>query len=133
MRNNFKYLTIERVGQGLEDEFLDAYGRRGEEFAGYVNWIGRFALENIANSDILYHDVEHTMLVTTVGQQAQLDNVARRKYIGSSMQEEHMASILAGQIARAVDQLSTLEDGIGAHGKHLRRADIDVTKMAENP
>ena len=69
MRYNFKYLTIDRFGQGLEDEFLDAYGRRGEEFAGYVNWIGRFALENIANSDILYHDVEHTMLVTTVGQQ----------------------------------------------------------------
>ena len=69
MRYNFKYLTIDRFGQGLEDEFLDIYGRRGEEFAGYVNWIGRFALENIANSDILYHDVEHTMLVTTVGQQ----------------------------------------------------------------
>jgi hypothetical protein len=34
-----------------------------------VNWIGRLALENISNSDMLYHDVEHTMLVTTVGQQ----------------------------------------------------------------
>lgn len=63
--------------------------------------------------------------VETVGQQAQLDNKALRKFIGSSMQEEHMASILAGQIARAVDKLNTLEDGIGAHGKHLRRADID--------
>jgi hypothetical protein len=69
MRYNFKYLTIDRFGQGLEDEFLDAYGKRGDDFAGYVNWIGRFALENIANSDNLYHDVEHTMLVTTVGQQ----------------------------------------------------------------
>jgi hypothetical protein len=31
--------------------------------------LGRFALENISNSDMLYHDVEHTMLVTSVGQQ----------------------------------------------------------------
>jgi hypothetical protein len=69
MLYNFKYLTIDRFGQSLENDFRDAYGRRGEEYAGYVNWIGRFALENIANSDMLYHDVEHTMLVTTVGQQ----------------------------------------------------------------
>ena len=69
MLYNFKYLTIDRFGQSLENDFRDAYGKRGDDFSGYVNWIGRFALENIANSDMLYHDVEHTMLVTTVGQQ----------------------------------------------------------------
>tara|TARA_Y100000310_G_scaffold305766_1_gene346280 strand:+ start:2550 stop:4259 length:1710 start_codon:yes stop_codon:yes gene_type:complete len=63
--------------------------------------------------------------VETVGQQAQLDNQALRKFIGSSMQEEHMASILAGWIARAVDSLPSLKDGIGAHGKHLKRSHID--------
>jgi len=63
--------------------------------------------------------------VETVGQQAQLDNMGRRKFIGSSMQEEHMASVAAGWIARVVDKLPTLKEGIGAHGKHLRRADID--------
>lgn len=66
---NFNYLTIDRFGKSLEQDYRDAYGQRSEEFAGYVNWIGRFALENIGNSDMLYHDVEHTMLVTTVGQQ----------------------------------------------------------------
>lgn len=77
--------------------------------------------------------------VTTVGQQAQLDNVARRKYIGSSMQEEHMASIAAGWIARVVDKLPTLKEGIGAHGKHLRRTDLygdyefDVTFEVMDP
>ena len=69
MLYNFKYLTIERFGKSLEADYRDAFGQRGDEFAGYVNWIGRFALENIGNSDMLYHDVEHTMLVTTVGQQ----------------------------------------------------------------
>lgn len=69
MLYNFKYLTIERFGKSLETDYRDAYGQRGEDFAGYVNWIGRFVLENIGNSDMLYHDVEHTMLVTTVGQQ----------------------------------------------------------------
>jgi hypothetical protein len=69
MLYNFKYLTIDRFGKSLEADYLDAYGQRGGKFAGYMNWIGRFALENIGNSDMLYHDVEHTMLVTTVGQQ----------------------------------------------------------------
>jgi hypothetical protein len=69
MLYNFNYLTIDRFGKSLENDFRDAYGQRGDDFAGYVNWIGRFALENIGNSDMLYHDVEHTMLVTTVGQQ----------------------------------------------------------------
>lgn len=69
MLYNFKYLTIDRFGKSLENDYRDVYGQRGDQFAGYVNWIGRFALENIGNSDMLYHDVEHTMLVTTVGQQ----------------------------------------------------------------
>ena len=69
MLYNFKYLTIDRFGKSLENDYRDVYGQRGDQFAGYVNWVGRFALENIGNSDMLYHDVEHTMLVTTVGQQ----------------------------------------------------------------
>ena len=30
---------------------------------------GHMALESIANSDALYHDVEHTIMVTLVGQE----------------------------------------------------------------
>ncbi len=66
---NFKYLTIKRFSQSLEADYKDAFGDLESSYSGYVNWVGRFALENIANSDMLYHDIEHTMLVTTVGQQ----------------------------------------------------------------
>jgi hypothetical protein len=66
---NFKYLTIKRFSQSLEADYKDAFGDLESAYSGYVNWVGRFALENIANSDMLYHDIEHTMLVTTVGQQ----------------------------------------------------------------
>jgi hypothetical protein len=34
-----------------------------------ISWVARVALETIANSDALYHDVEHTILVTLVGQE----------------------------------------------------------------
>ena len=66
---NFKYLTINRFADGLESDYRHTFGDLDPAYGGYVNWIGRLALENIANSDMLYHDVEHTMLVTTVGQQ----------------------------------------------------------------
>ena len=66
---NFKYLAIKRFGESLESDYKDAYGELEPDYSGFINWVGRFALENIANSDMLYHDVEHTMLVTTVGQQ----------------------------------------------------------------
>ena len=66
---NFKYLTIKRFGDSLEDDYQSAYGALDEGYGQFVNWISRLALENIANSDLLYHDLEHTMLVTTVGQQ----------------------------------------------------------------
>ncbi len=66
---NFKYMMIKRFAQGLEDEYGNAYGNLEPVYGSFVKWVGRFALENISNSDMLYHDVEHTMLVTTVGQQ----------------------------------------------------------------
>ena len=62
-------MMIKRFVQGLEDEYGNAYGNLEPVYGSFVKWVGRFALENISNSDMLYHDVEHTMLVTTVGQQ----------------------------------------------------------------
>jgi hypothetical protein len=60
---------VERFADRLDDEFRRAYGSLDNGYGGFISWLARFALENISNSDMLYHDVEHTMLVTTVGQQ----------------------------------------------------------------
>jgi hypothetical protein len=38
------------------------------QLGNLVAWTGRLALENIANSDALYHNVDHTIMVTLVGQ-----------------------------------------------------------------
>ena len=65
---NYKYLAVEKFAADLEVEYQKTYGNL-EGYGGVLSWIARFALENISNSDMLYHDVEHTMLVTTVGQQ----------------------------------------------------------------
>ena len=45
------------------------YGGLHHEYEEIIAWAGSMALENIANSDALYHNVEHTILVTLVGQE----------------------------------------------------------------
>jgi hypothetical protein len=39
------------------------------DYEDIIAWAGSMALENIANSDALYHNVEHTILVALVGQE----------------------------------------------------------------
>ncbi|MEM0980313.1 MAG: Npun_R2479 family HD domain-containing metalloprotein [Cyanobacteria bacterium P01_H01_bin.58] len=45
------------------------YGGLNPDYEDIIAWAGSMALENIANSDALYHNVEHTILVALVGQE----------------------------------------------------------------
>lgn len=45
------------------------YGGQNPDYEDIIAWAGSMALENIANSDALYHNVEHTVLVALVGQE----------------------------------------------------------------
>ncbi|MGL5079985.1 MAG: Npun_R2479 family HD domain-containing metalloprotein [Microcoleaceae cyanobacterium] len=62
-------LLIETFVQMLREGYHRNYGGFKANYADIVAWAGSMALENIANSDALYHDVEHTILVTLVGQE----------------------------------------------------------------
>jgi hypothetical protein len=62
--------------QQLKTGYQRTYGNLKADYADIISWAGSMALENIANSDALYHDVEHTILVTLVGQE-----VLRGKHI----------------------------------------------------
>ncbi len=65
-------LTItEMMAENLGSHLAERMGRRfGSTDAGLVELVGsaaRLAMECIGASDALYHDIEHTMLVTLVG------------------------------------------------------------------
>jgi hypothetical protein len=53
----------------LQDGYRRTWGGLRPEYPEILAWAGNMALEVIAGSDALYHDVEHTMLVTLVGQE----------------------------------------------------------------
>ena len=65
---NFREMLIDRFVEELRQSYQQSYRMMEPQFPNIIEWTGRLALENIANSDNLYHDVEHTILVTLVGQ-----------------------------------------------------------------
>jgi hypothetical protein len=68
MMLNLQSLTIEHFVQALKDAYVQTYSLMEPQNANILEWTGRLALENIANSDALYHNIDHTIMVTLVGQ-----------------------------------------------------------------
>lgn len=62
-------LLIEAFVPELTAGYYSAYGGLKSDYAEIISWVGNMALENIANSNALYHNVEHTVFVTLVGQE----------------------------------------------------------------
>ncbi len=53
----------------LRADYAQTYGGWKPDYADIIGWVGNMGVETIANSNALYHDVEHTIFVTLVGQQ----------------------------------------------------------------
>ena len=62
-------IMASHFGDYLSDLYLQYYSNRRPEYAAYIGGAARLVLERIGNTDALYHNVEHTMMVTLVGQQ----------------------------------------------------------------
>ncbi len=62
-------LVIDAFVSELEKAYTRNYGNMQPANASIITWAGRMALEHFANSDALYHNMEHTIMVTLVGQE----------------------------------------------------------------
>lgn len=69
-------LLIEEFVKALRQGYSLTYGGLKPDYADIIAWVGNMGLENIANSNALYHNVEHTIFVSLVGQE-----VLRGKHI----------------------------------------------------
>ena len=65
---NFQRLTIECFVEELKGAYQRTYTDMEPQLGNIIAWSGRLALENISNSDALYHNVDHTVMVTLAGQ-----------------------------------------------------------------
>ncbi|MDB9519642.1 metal-dependent phosphohydrolase [Roseofilum reptotaenium CS-1145] len=66
---NLTSVVINEFLVKIRDGYRRTYGGYKPDYADIIVWAGSMALENIANSDALYHNVEHTIFVTLVGQE----------------------------------------------------------------
>lgn len=68
MFNITELLMDDFVGK-LRAGYRHTYGGQNSDYEDIIAWAGSMAIENLANSDALYHNIEHTVLVTLVGQE----------------------------------------------------------------
>src|SRR5712672_861252 len=62
-------IVIQAFGQHLQHMYGQIYGVLEPTYSDIIGFVARLSLENIADSDAAYHDVNHTIMVTLVGQE----------------------------------------------------------------
>lgn len=67
----------------LSDLYLQHFSYRSPEYAAFIGGAARLVFERLGNCDALYHDAEHTMMVTLVGQQ-----ILRGRLLSEAVQPE---------------------------------------------
>jgi hypothetical protein len=65
---NLQKVVIEYSVNELRNAYTKTYSEMEQQLGNIMVWSCHLALENIANSDALYHDLEHTVMVATAGQ-----------------------------------------------------------------
>ncbi|TNE72492.1 metal-dependent phosphohydrolase [bacterium] len=61
-------IVIEAFSQHLKANYQEAFGLLEPEYPSIIAFVSRSILENLSNCDAPYHNLEHTILVTEVGQ-----------------------------------------------------------------
>jgi hypothetical protein len=119
-------MTLPELAANALEEFLGAYMRRrfGSAQTPLVEIVpnaARIALECIGNSDALYHNVEHTMLVTMAGH-----DIMRGRALHTHMTADDYAHVIIACLLHDIGYVRGLfreddEDGfvIDAGGKKL--------------
>src|SRR3954447_3796665 len=100
------------------------FGASGARLLDTVPSVARIALECIGNSDALYHNVEHTMLVTLAGH-----DIMRRRALQTHMSASDYAHVIIGCLTHDIGYVRGLlgdddEDGfvIDAAGGKVKLA-----------
>lgn len=70
-------------GDYLAELYTLHFSGRKPEYAAFLGGAARLVLERLGNSDALYHNAEHTMMVTLVGQQ-----ILRGRLLSEALQPE---------------------------------------------
>ena len=119
-------MTLPELATDALEEFLGAYMRRSfgpsQAFVPIVTGAARLALECIGNSDALYHNVEHTMLVTLAGH-----DILRGRALHTNMTADDYAHVIIACLAHDIGYVRGLFADDDADGFVIDQAGSKVT------
>lgn len=104
----------------VREGYRRTYGSLKTDYQDIIAWVGSMALENIANSDALYHNVEHSILVTLVGQEVLRGKHIREGGVSSEDWLHFIISLLCHDIGyvKGVCRQDREEESLYATGKN---------------
>lgn len=93
-------------GDHLAETYLQYFEGRKVEYAAFLRGCARMTLERLGNSDALYHNAEHTMMVTLVGQQ-----IIRGQLVTRAVQPEDWLHYMVALMVHDIGYTRDLCDG----------------------
>jgi hypothetical protein len=111
-----------QLGDYLADLYLQYFSNRRPEYASFLGGAARLVLERIGNSDALYHNVEHTMMVTLVGQQ-----IIRGRLLSEALKPEDWLHYTCALLVHDIGYVRGACKGDGATGVVVDEAGSLVT------
>lgn len=116
---NSTELLIEAFIEQLQSGYARTYGGYKSDYADIISWVGAMALENIANSDALYHNVEHAICITLVGQEILRGKHIRKGGVSCENWLHYIISLLCQDIGyvKGVCRQDRVAEGLYATGK----------------
>ncbi len=117
---NSTEILIEAFIKKITKGYRTVFGRLNPQFEDILGWAGGMSLEIIANSDALYHNVEHTMLVCLVGQEILRGKNIHEKGVTSEDWMHYVLSLLCHDIGYIKGVCLQDKNGEHATGKDGR-------------
>ena len=93
-------------GDHLAETYLQYFSGRKSTYAAFLNGCARMMLERLGNSDALYHNAEHTMMVTLVGQQ-----IIRGQLVTRAVQPEDWLHYIVALLVHDIGYARAICDG----------------------
>lgn len=119
---NATEILIDAFVAQIREGYRRTYGCLKNDYQDIIAWAGNMALENIANSDALYHNVEHSILVTLVGQEILRGKHIREGGVSSEDWLHFIISLVCHDIGyvKGVCRQDREDEGLYATGKDAK-------------
>src|SRR5215207_4244154 len=104
-------MTADTLGKLLAKDFRRTFGSSHKEYAERLDLIARVALECLGKSDALYHDLEHTFLVTLVGR-----DILRGRMLTERLEPDDYAHLIVACLLHDIGYVRGILAGDGDGG-----------------